>query len=651
MKSLFIALLTLSSFAQDPSCYEPHAHDHFHGFSSDIDSITGKIFTCEESKYFSDAKNEFDKLFPNKSVQKRNIAGINVSGPKALLDVTESILSNADKDKNFTPTWFKEKAKSCKTAICLLEATFKDKEAAMRAASITKKTGYTVSASQSNGPFQKGDEYIWSKEDLRKLGTAMEMMPKELIGLKGLKKMYALPEGYTLEAGTLAWAKPSYETKYSKNQGSITFTHRSLNRSIDDTFHTIVHETAHHHDFMAIGTDLKGKKLSEKDPYYKLNNWKLTKGKKKIGSISIDTDIWTRDSKGCSVTEYGKTDPTEEYAEMISWYILFPEQIKKQCPKHFSYFKKNVFNGKEFTNPFKVNIASTDKCISSKPGFSLYTNKEHLLMSSIETNNVRLSRIPNIIIDDKCISELVADAVDHTDTYSNKDLCYRGGMESLKKLAKSDSSKQVEKYTSMLIDGVKKVDWQKVEDKCIQEKSITDSCYSSEATKQLAQLSGIKPEVLKDSMQVKPVVNAKVAKAVFGGTGIITCLTEVFSFKKEPLKEMWDTKSSVYCGKGIRESLKSNKRYAGDQYTEYSLVDQYYKSPNVKADAHKMVDLLTDAFKSKKCKKKFFKKKECRLEEIKKAIENNAQSFDIDMNQVNDSVINEIEKLFASQLK
>lgn len=61
--------------------------------------------------------------------------------------------------------------------------------------------------------------------------------------------------------------------------------------------------------------------------------------------ITLFFDIWWKAIEFCPPTIYAGTNPEEDFAEAIMFYLLDPERLD---PARYEYIKNNIFNGKEF---------------------------------------------------------------------------------------------------------------------------------------------------------------------------------------------------------------------------------------------------------------------------------------------------------------
>lgn len=92
------------------------------------------------------------------------------------------------------------------------------------------------------------------------------------------------------------------------------------------------------HELMHMFDNAKENKtvLSETKEWEKLSKWKFKDGKWKMGNAKVT----------CS--EYGKTNPGEDFAECASMYRYAPAKLKKISNAKYNFFRKRVFDGVEY---------------------------------------------------------------------------------------------------------------------------------------------------------------------------------------------------------------------------------------------------------------------------------------------------------------
>lgn len=95
--------------------------------------------------------------------------------------------------------------------------------------------------------------------------------------------------------------------------------------------YTIFHEMAHN-------VSDKLSNMDESPGWLRLSGW-VKKG-----------EDWTASSSACLVSDYGKTNPYEDFAESLSSFRYNGKDMKAKCPEKYEFIKKNVFKGIEYIN-------------------------------------------------------------------------------------------------------------------------------------------------------------------------------------------------------------------------------------------------------------------------------------------------------------
>lgn len=93
--------------------------------------------------------------------------------------------------------------------------------------------------------------------------------------------------------------------------------------------YSVFHEMSHN-----MGSRLNN--LDTAPSWLKLSGW-IKKG-----------DDWVKGDSACFITEYGLTNPFEDFAETMATYRYNPKTLKEKCPEKYKFAKDKVFKGTEF---------------------------------------------------------------------------------------------------------------------------------------------------------------------------------------------------------------------------------------------------------------------------------------------------------------
>ncbi|MCP4915104.1 MAG: hypothetical protein GY909_18440 [Oligoflexia bacterium] len=620
-------------------------HEHDHSNNSILDSfsdLAGAIYTCEDDYYLNKARDDFKEAFKETTKIKDTIHGISVEGTKEQIEILKGMLEEVDIGGRALPSALEE-AKDCKTPLCIAKKVYKGEEEALLAMSLSKKYGVSVSGTQNKGLKEKGIEYSWSKNDLRRLKTGLSLLPNELIGLRNLKKFYITPPGYSRGEGVLAWARPDSSGGFYSMPGSITFSNRSLNkRTLFSSIHTIIHEIAHHHDYEALTDENKDRRLtSEMSEYSKLNGWTSKKVPKELfPGYTTDVDEWTGDPNSCYVTSYSKQEPAENYADTMSWYIMKPKELKAKCPKHYDYFKDVVFNGKEFESPFKHDINIGSSCLEVQKGYSIHgQNREFLGMSTLRSDEVDYRSIPNVKLNNECMDAEVAKALQDFQDTDQDYFCHLGNPEAMKDLLKKSSEERENAMNSKLIDAIKDIDALALKKECLT--SNDEDCFQDQMATFIAERTGIaKDEILK-GLEVRSLITLKDAEEKVGNTPLFSCLSLIEHWEKKTLKDLYDSRASIYCD----DAFESHMKKAGlpiKGMNAFSLFKDYIGSKKRTEVAHQLIEIIVKAKEEIKCG--FWKKKKCVSKKLRPLLEPYQEELNFDLEKVTDAELLKIYK-------
>lgn len=620
-------------------------HDHDHGNNSVLDtfsSLGGAVYTCEDDYYLDQAKKDFQNAFKDSKKVDGEIHGIKVNGTKEQIETLKGMLREVWLGGHVLPSSL-EDAKDCKTPLCIAKVIFKGEEQALMAMALSKKYGVSVSATQNEGLKEKGIEYVWSKNDLRRLRTGLSLLPNELLNLTNLKKFYITPPGYSRGEGVLAWARPTNGTGKYGSPGSISFSNRSLNkRSLFSSLHTIIHEVAHHYDYEALTPENKDRDLSsEMEEYSSLNNWTRTKVPKElIPGYTTMVDKWKGDPSTCYITSYSKQEPAENFADSMTAYILEPQDLKEKCPSHYAYFKDKVFNGKEFPSPFKHDHKVGANCLKVEKGYSIHgEDGDFLGMSSLNTDEVDYRNIPTFKLDEKCIEDEISALMADLEQSDREYYCYLGTPNALKGILSKSSEEKEDQFNSKLIAGLKEIDLKSIKSHCIEIMNEQPNCFNETVAEYLSDKTGIAQEEILKGLDVRPQLSMQDVEERLGNNPVLKCLANINYFKKIPLKELYEKRATTYCSDYFKESLtEKGLNFPGILY--YSTFRKYIDDKDRKTVANQLIGIVVEARKNTKCG--FWGKKKCIAKNMRNALEPYQEEFNFDLDQFSDKDLRKI---------
>ena len=141
------------------------------------------------------------------------------------------------------------------------------------------------------------------------------------LGHRSGQRLTHFSRGYTLAAngpGVLANAVIMLYDGWSKQ--------KTLARQYT-LFHELSHNISNHQG-----------DLDNSPEWLKLSGW-IKKG-----------DEWSKNPSACFMSNYGDTNPAEDWAESVSAFRYNAVEFKKKCPAKFNYIKQAAFRGIEYTS-------------------------------------------------------------------------------------------------------------------------------------------------------------------------------------------------------------------------------------------------------------------------------------------------------------
>ena len=117
-------------------------------------------------------------------------------------------------------------------------------------------------------------------------------------------------------------------------------------RSVGGKANDLIHELGH--------------AISEKQQLDKTDTWRSFSGWKAKGDLnSIDFRDWEMGDESKATSDYGKSTPTEDFAESVVSYRYDGAYLKKLAPDKYDYIRKNVFHGIEYDSEVHCNAHLT----------------------------------------------------------------------------------------------------------------------------------------------------------------------------------------------------------------------------------------------------------------------------------------------------
>lgn len=202
----------------------------------------------------------------------------------------------------------------CKDMLCTYTELF-GKSKAIKIIYIALK--YQVSTSH----FIDEQSIPWSDDELNLIIMSLQSLPKTLYSSKFKIKLTKQNPKYDMNIG-------AYAMGVTSNRGFIKMLPAWQYQSTEKKLYTLIHEYAH-----GIGFFLD---LQERAPWINFSKWYVANGEYKYKNYKN------------FVSNYSKSEPSEDFAESFSAYRFDPITLKKKAPKKYEFLKNFVFSGIEY---------------------------------------------------------------------------------------------------------------------------------------------------------------------------------------------------------------------------------------------------------------------------------------------------------------
>ncbi len=392
--ALLLWLMVFQVTAQaGPRCNETNLfyNDEIAVLLDELNSINKNIELPWDAATDRDVKNRAcKKKVPNLSAIEKELAsfsdGVNKQSKaiigvkfkdesKAMLDAFEDLVVKKDYLGNIMRSAPVDDYKinpTCTKVQCAVEKIF-GKELGNKILYLKTKYGFNGSE------FVFGDSDRLNLNEVNSLISAVEAYPLGIFPLDQNRQLTKFNRGYTLalhDEGVMAYA-------------AITFYDLWSDQSFERREYIAFHELAHE-----IGSELS---LDDNPQWLSFSGW-IEKDEK-----------WSSSKKDTFSSEYGATNPAEDFAESVSSYRYNPAILKLKSPEKYQYIKETVFDGLEYS--------SSGQCqITKSYGFKLKNSKKK--NSSIKRDQDQI--ISFIKICDREVSKYL---INRPDSLSELDQC------------------------------------------------------------------------------------------------------------------------------------------------------------------------------------------------------------------------------------
>lgn len=237
----------------------------------------------------------------------------------------------------------------CADAICVLTRIYKAEAPALKHYAWYLRSGYLLAANDNEPHYSFGgkmaySDFLFSDAELSAFYRVSWMLNDTMLGLPSLQSIHRMPKGAKAsdrpQSCGLAFG--------NKWHGNILLMDRCLisRPGHDSDIHVnITHEITHRAD--AYQGPKNSKFLSETAAWLELSGWKRETAEDKAKKATKTS--WVREGKHDGfVTDYAKTNPTEDFAETVAYFRHMPDDALSKAPKKSAFVANLLFEGRTF---------------------------------------------------------------------------------------------------------------------------------------------------------------------------------------------------------------------------------------------------------------------------------------------------------------
>lgn len=281
-----------------------------------------KNAACKTTRNLSDEEleNYFSTKYPAGQTQ-AYFAGINLQNENpAFVEMLRKLTQIPERKPGSICVWCRNPSEQkiynipsdCKSVLCAAKAAFGEKEG-LRMLYLMDRFGFNSSADIYK------DSSPWKAKELDVAISSMEDMPSFMFPLDPNQKFTHYTRGTGQGRGNLeiiANASMEFYSGFDKLESDEVRTY------------TFVHEWGHN-----VGSDLK---IDSSKEWLNLSGW-VDKG-----------GDWTLTNPKAVVSNYAKTNPSEDFAESVATYRYNPQLLLAVNPEKYQFLKEVVFQGVEY---------------------------------------------------------------------------------------------------------------------------------------------------------------------------------------------------------------------------------------------------------------------------------------------------------------
>ncbi len=283
----------------------------------------------------AEAKKKYQESFPeNGKTEEREIAGFKLRGQPEELSAAAATLNGV------LPRQWNAAASQCQTVLCALTALFNSEEAAQRVMSFHKDTHYAISVDQNENASRPGLQQLWSLEEIRTIDMTVRQFPSNFLRMPQLKAFKRVADGISCLAFhyTGCGASASYN-------GIIRIFQNATQDSSYFRF-AVAHELGHEFDFQNKIT-VDDRFAFRRSSFTDLSGWEKA-GVETNPTLNTSNAGFTSQVSAKFLGDSSKTQPVEDFADCIGYYLFNPSEFKSKAPEKYQYLKQHFFGNLEY---------------------------------------------------------------------------------------------------------------------------------------------------------------------------------------------------------------------------------------------------------------------------------------------------------------
>jgi hypothetical protein len=311
---------------------------------ADLTCTDTQPYTLKEARRNYEASQPF---FAGRKVR-RFFSAIPIEGTEKEIDYLTQIIGELA-----FPEW-KARAMSCRDYFCALVAAYNSEEIALRSASIFARFGYYLTVNKDYSIDKT--ELKWNELSVRTIEKALEMLPSSFYKMPRLQLIIPFSSQQQTAVNEALGLKNANAAGGYFGSWSVSKIKLAIEGSESYLKSIVIHELAHAFSFSYLETELKNSNsvLAQ----FIAMNWEH----------SFEDKTAVKKNEGRFVSDYAKTNPSEDFAESIAHFVLNGERLKKLNPMRYELIRTRIFKGREYSGESTISTDGLKPILKEKGG-------------------------------------------------------------------------------------------------------------------------------------------------------------------------------------------------------------------------------------------------------------------------------------------